>query len=222
MCPSSPAPPVAPRYSLPSATMPPPTPVPSVRPMTFSNPRAAPSRVSASTKTLTSFSTVIARRCFESRFASRRPRGTAPCQPGRLGELRTTPRSTSPAEPAPRAETLAPDRPADFISASAASAMFSTTRAAPYSAWVGRLSCSNNRREGRASSTDLMLVPPRSMPIAAFFMRASANAVHPSSSGPSFFSASALAHRLSFFRGRFKGNRCRNPLLTMGRGCRRI
>ncbi len=100
--PTSPALPLAPRYSLPSRISPAPKPVPKVRNTMLPAPRPAPQRHSASAQALASFSS---RAGAPSAFAAQSVSET-PDQPGRLGGFR---RHLRPVHRVARAEGPAKD-----------------------------------------------------------------------------------------------------------------
>jgi len=155
MCPISPPKPDTPRTMLPSTTMPPPTPVPSVMATRFF-PRAPRTNDSPKAALVASFSSVTGTEKYRRASAA----SGAPAQAGRLGDSRRTPRLASirPAQPIPTAAT--PVVPARVR---AAAWMARKARAGPSSAGVSISPRASTRPPGETAAI-LMLVPPISTP----------------------------------------------------------
>ena len=142
MCPNSPAKPLAPSWSRPLATIPPPMPVPRVTMSTSSRPCAAPRTRSAQPAQLASLAT---RTDDAGNLASSPARMGRPTIAGRLGAKRSTPSlSTKPGAPTP---TSSPVRPGASLATTPATAS-SSSSPSPVSA-PGLHRRRHRRRRGR-------------------------------------------------------------------------
>src|SRR3954467_14654009 len=168
MWPISPAAP-RPCHSLPSSTIPPPTPVPQKTPSTDRYGRPAPSSNSAAVATDTSLPIRTSGTPRSSRNSC--ATGTGSAKPGRLPALATVPArsSASPGEPSPTPARSPGATAASSAAPRSALASASTTACAPPVVGVGTRGWPST--SWRSSATIAWtFVPPRSMPPRSFVM----------------------------------------------------